>query len=182
MKAKDAYGIGQFLLTLPVATRINDWFFVHGGVPELYSLSSLQKKIEKDVDANGYGADILLGDLGVLNVRMKPDVWWETSSEEPEARLHDLLYTLGVKHLAFGHQANTYHFSDGTKRKKGTMYQKFGLVFLIDVGMSSAIDYSHGSLLHIGTNKQGGECATALYLDKSQVVLWSEDVLEPLLS
>ena len=54
-----------------------------------------------------------------------------------------------MKHLVVGHQPEKVEFDDGTKRRKGEAFQKFdGLVFLIDVGMSRAIDDSRGALLH----------------------------------
>jgi len=75
---------------------------------------------------------------------------------------------LGVKHIVFGHQPGTYTFNDGSIREKGTMFQNFhGLVFLIDMGMSRGVDYSHGGLLRINATS-----ATEVFADGTQKQLW----------
>lgn len=88
------------------------------------------------------------------------------------ARLLGYADALGAKHIVFGHQPGSYTFNDGSKRKKGTMFDNFdGLVFLIDMGMSRGVDYSKGALLRIeGTGS--GETATAVFADGSQEQLW----------
>ena len=71
------------------------------------------------------------------------------------ARLLGYADALGVKHIVFGHQPGNYTFNDGSKRKKGTMFENFGgLVFLIDMGMSRGVDYSQGALLRIETKRR----------------------------
>jgi hypothetical protein len=87
--------------------------------------------------------------------------WWEKEGESPEksrSRLAHYVKALGVRHLVIGHQPGKVAFADGTTRKKGEMCQKFDrLIFLIDVGMSEAIDDSHGALLRV----RGKEAARA---------------------
>ena len=50
------------------------------------------------------------------------------------------------------------------------MFQRFGLLFLIDTGMSEGVDDSGGAVLHITT--QGGEQATAICPDGKKTLLW----------
>jgi len=166
----DAQGIGKFLLCLPFATRGNDWFFAHAGSTKGRTFTQLAADIQSGFDEDGYAAKVLLGDKGVLEARMKPP-WWEKKSDTPDdsiARLLGYADALGVKHIVFGHQPGTYTFNDGSIREKGTMFQNFhGLVFLIDMGMSRGVDYSHGGLLRIDALS-----ATELFADGTQKQLW----------
>jgi hypothetical protein len=127
-----------------------------------------------------------MGDEGLLEARMKPQPWWEKKHDLPdesEVRIRKHVEALGVKHLVFGHQPGGYSFSDGTRRPKGTMFQKFNaLVLLIDVGMSRGIDedgegYSQGVLLRI--HRAGhDESATAIYPDGKRRQLWPSEMKE----
>jgi hypothetical protein len=171
----DKLGLGKFMLCLPFASRVNDWFFSHAGDTDGRTLEKLVTKIEKQFEEDGYEADILLGNDGLLQARMKPP-WWEREDDSPEdsiARLRSYAEALGVRHIVFGHQPGGYEFNNGTERTKGTMFQNFnGLMFLIDVGMSRGVDYSKGSLLEIkGEGSQ--QTAKALYRDHKSKLLWS---------
>ena len=55
-------------------------------------------------------------------------------------------------------------------RNQGEMFQRFGLLFLIDTGMSEQVDYSGGAVLHI--TFEGGEAATAICPDGRKTLLW----------
>ncbi|HKR62801.1 MAG TPA: metallophosphoesterase [Thermoanaerobaculia bacterium] len=170
----DRLGLGEYMLCLPFAMRINDWFFSHAGNSDGRTLAKLAKKIESEVDEDGYDANVLLGNDGLLESRMKPP-WWEREDDTPEEsieRLQSYADELGVQHIVFGHQPGTYEFNDGSERKKGTMFQNFdGLVFLIDVGMSHGVDDSKGSLLQI-EGEGDDQTATALYRDQKPRQLW----------
>jgi hypothetical protein len=173
----DSLGLGKYLLCLPFASKVNDWFFSHAGSTGGRTLDQLIKDLQKGVDKDGYGTDILVGDKGLLEARMKPP-WWEKDSDDPDksvARLRGYADALGVKHIVFGHQPGNYDFNDGSRRKRGKMFQNFdGLVFLIDVGMSRGVDDSKGALLRI---KRDGDSqtATALYRDEKPKQLWPAD-------
>lgn len=171
---RDPMGNGNFLRGLPFAARVNDWFFAHAGNTQGLDLSALRTELEEEVDEKGYGADILVGKRGLLEARLHKRPWWEKKDELPEkgrARLERYVKALGVRHLVIGHQPGKVVFADGTTRKKGEMCQRFdGLLFLIDVGMSEAIDYSHGSLLHI--QGRDGSRASAIYPDGKTQELW----------
>jgi hypothetical protein len=171
----DSEGIGKFLLCLPFASRVNDWFFSHAGSTNGRTLTQLIADLQTGFDAGGYKANVLLGDNGLLEARMKPP-WWERAGDKPMdsvARLLGYADALGVKHIVFGHQPGGYSFNDGSTREKGTMFQNFhGLVMLIDVGMSRGVDesgkgYSEGALLRIE-----GQNATELFPDGTQKQLW----------
>jgi hypothetical protein len=166
----DSEGIGKFLLCLPFATRVNGWFFAHAGSTKGRTMGQLISDLQQGFDDDGYGAKVLLGDKGLLEARMKPP-WWEKDNDKPAesiARLLGYADALGVKHIVFGHQPGTYEFNDGSKRKKGTMFQNFGgLVFLIDMGMSRGVDYSKGALLRITSDS-----STAVFPDGTTQQLW----------
>ncbi|HJW93580.1 MAG TPA: metallophosphoesterase [Thermoanaerobaculia bacterium] len=168
----DAQGIGKFLLCLPFASRANDWFFAHAGSTKGRTLAQLISDLQTGFDADGYNAKVLLGDMGLLEARMKPP-WWEKDGDKPEqsiARLLGYADALGVKHIVFGHQPGSYTFNDGSARKKGTMFQNFhGLVFLIDMGMSKGVDYSKGGVLRITSGD-----ATAMCADGTTKQLWPD--------
>ncbi|HKO57736.1 MAG TPA: metallophosphoesterase [Thermoanaerobaculia bacterium] len=167
---KDSAGIGQFLLCLPFASRVNGWFFAHAGSTKGRTFLQLIADLQSGVDKDGYRAKVLLGDQGLLEARMKPP-WWQKEGDKPidsVARLLGYADALGVQHIVFGHQPGTYEFNDGSQRKKGTMFANFnGLVFLIDMGMSRGVDYSKGALLRIESGT-----ATALFPDGTQKQLW----------
>ena len=169
----DSEGIGKFLLCLPFASRVNGWFFAHAGSTKGRTLEQLTRDLQKGVDEEGYGAKVLLGNKGLLEARMKPP-WWEKPGDEPLesfARLLGYADALGARHIVFGHQPGSYTFNDGSKRKKGKMFDFNGLAFLIDMGMSRGVDYSKGALLRID-GEGAPETATAIYADGSQEQLW----------
>jgi hypothetical protein len=153
---------------------VNDWFFAHAGDTGGKTLKELRSALEDEVDAKGYGADVLLGKKGLLEARLHHRPWWEKEGDEgadSENRLRRHVQSLGVSHMVIGHQPGNVRFSDGSTRKKGTMIQKFdGLIFLIDVGMSEAIDYSQGAMLHISGGKNPK--AIAIYPKKDSEFLW----------
>ena len=66
--------------------------------------------------------------------------------------LPDYIKTLGVQHLVRGHRCGDVTFPDGVARKKGRFDPGYGLLFLIDTGMSRGItdsDNSAGGALRI---------------------------------
>jgi Calcineurin-like phosphoesterase len=174
-EGRDQAGVGVFLRSLPFACRVNDWFFVHAGETQGKTLPVLREAFMKDVDANGYKANCLLGDNSPLQARLNPHPWWERPGEKASdgrERLASQLAALGVRHLVIGHQHAGVEFADGTSRKRGQMIQKFdGLIFLIDVGMSRMIADSTGALLHVHPDGKR-VTAEALFPDGSAMPLW----------
>jgi hypothetical protein len=177
----DSLGLGKYLLCLPFAARVNGWFFSHAGSTGGRTLKKLRKDVQNGVDADGYGTDVLVGDKGLLEARMKPP-WWEKKKDDPETsveRLRKYADALGVRHIVFGHQPGHYKFNDGSERERGTIFQNFdGLVFLIDVGMSRGVGDSKGILLHI--QREGdSETATAIDRDDGTRQLWPASRVVP---
>jgi hypothetical protein len=172
---KDAKGIGEFLRDLPFAARINDWFFAHACGTEGKTLATLKTALVDSVNEAGFGADVLVAKRGLLEARLKPIPWWERqgdTAEQSESRLRGYATALGIKHFVMGHQPGKAKFSDGTKREAGELVQKFdGLIFLIDVGMSSAIDKSQGAALRI-ENQEGHQAATVIKASGARDLTW----------
>jgi hypothetical protein len=78
---------------------------------------------------------------------------------------------LGVAHIVEGHKPTEVAFLDGTVRHAGEMFQRFGLFFLIDTGMSEGVGNSHGAVLRI--SHDGGVKAAAICPDGTRTLLWS---------
>jgi Calcineurin-like phosphoesterase len=176
-RGRDHLGIGEFLVSLPFAAKVNDWFFVHAGNTKGQSLNDLSTALQSQVTDHGFGVPILSDADSLLESRLHPHPWWEREGEEPaesEARLRQVVTALGARHLVIGHQPNKAKFNDGTRRERGAVYEKFdGLIFLIDVGMSSAIDYSHGVLLRIHRRSSGGTVVHVIDHRGEDSKIWS---------
>jgi hypothetical protein len=172
---KDKLGVGTFLRDLPLAAKVDDWFFAHACSTQGKKLSALDHQLRERVSKVGFGVSELLGPHGLLEARLHPIPWWEKEKDKPEeseARLRKNADALTIQHFVMGHQPETVHFSDGSKRKRGEMVQKFdGLIFLIDVGMSKAINYSEGVMLMIHRGSDG-EVASALDSKQNRTPLW----------
>jgi hypothetical protein len=149
----DAAGIGQWLRSLPVAARVNDWFFVHAGNTHNRTLPQLREDLEKGLEKQGYHAPVLQDLDSLILARMQPRPWWENEGDtaaQSKESLSKCVYALGVKHLVIGHAPAAFTFADKTTRERGDLAQHFdGLIFFIDVGMSRAVAYSTGAILHI---------------------------------
>ena len=150
---------GDWMMNRPFAARINDWFFAHGGNTSGRSIKELSKGFRDAADQGDWGSALIVGDDSILEAQE----WWKGDGKAKEL-LDDYLAALNCKHIVFGHDPSAFH-------KKGEIGQeKDGRIFLIDVGMSPAIDYSKGALLLIET---GGKemLATRLDADGRKTVL-----------
>lgn len=146
--AKNAYGV--FLRSLPFAARVRDWFFSHAGNTAGRSMAKLIQDLQDGVDAYGFSAPVLASTDSILEARLSSaPPWWELPGQDPETVLGTYSMALGVAHIVVGHQPGKVSFSDGTSRNADAMFQKFGRIFLIDVGMSRGVDASGGPLLKI---------------------------------
>jgi hypothetical protein len=87
--------------------------------------------------------------------------------------------TLGVKHLVQGHQYNAVKFPDGKNRKEERFFQYYGLLFLIDTGMSEGIEDSEstGGALRI-TGSAGDQKAIVICANGKQTTLWSKQEVD----
>ena len=129
---------GEWLMNRPFAARVNDWFFAHGGNTSGKSIHELAEVFRTAVDQGDWGSAFIIGDDSLLEAQE----WWRGEGKAKEL-LDGYLQALNCKHIVFGHDPSAFH-------NKGEIGQdKDGRVFLIDVGMSPAIDYSKGALLLI---------------------------------
>jgi len=173
---KDEDGIGEMLRTLPFAARVNDWFFAHAGNSHGRALKKLREDLEGGIDKDGFKADVLQDPNSLLLARSQPAPWWEQEGDKPgtgEERLRGNLKALGVNHLVVGHVPGKVTFADQTSRPSGEVYQKYdGTIFFVDVGMSRAVGYSSGALLHIRGEKH--DRASVLDSDGTSRELWGK--------
>ena len=98
-----------------------------------------------------------------------PWVYNGKSDSDPKTLLADYVTNLGVKHLVQGHQPGKVEI-DGIRREKYTFFQRYGLLFLIDSGMSRHIkgSDSNGGALRI----RNGENAIIICANGTKATLW----------
>jgi hypothetical protein len=156
--------------SLPFAARVNDWFFAHAGNTnsnnpdkpgKRRSLEELRSFLQNDVTSHGYGGESLSADDSLLEARLE-NRWWEIPGEPSQLsnqRLRQYVTALGprpdsIKHLVIGHKPGKVDFGVYGTRERGVMTAKWidGLLFLIDCGMTSTVNYSTGVLLRIRAN------------------------------
>lgn len=170
--------VGEFLCSLAFGARVNEWFFSHAGNPGGRTISQLKANIQKGVDQDGYGTPQLVGSDSLLEARLDQDgpngkPWLQEGMPklDEQALLASCAKALGVAHIVEGHKPSDVEFLDGTKRHAGEMFQRFGLLFLIDTGMSEGVNDSHGAVLHI---TQKGKMAEAVCPNGKTTILWDE--------
>lgn len=146
--------LGQFLCALPVGVRVNDWFFSHGGNSGNQTIAGLSAAIESGFASAGFATPQLIGDNSILEARLNKNgpagmPWFMNGSKatDPKSLLQQYASKLGVRHIVEGHQNGSVKFPDGNDRKDQALFQRFGVLFLIDGGMSRGID---------GSNSPGG--------------------------
>jgi hypothetical protein len=146
---------GQFMLNLPLAARVNGWFFSHGGSTSGQSLKQLGQHFREVVDSGRWKNPFLVGDDSVLEARK----WWKGGDDVRD------LAALPAGHIVFGHDPGAF-------KDKGTIQARNdGRLFLIDVGMTRAFDYSKGALLFID-RKDGQDVATSVDASGTRKELW----------
>jgi hypothetical protein len=173
--------IGEFLCSLSFAARVGDWFFSHGGNAGGRTIAQLAADLQGGVEHEGFRTRHLIGDDSILESRLNGDgrkPWIDAGMPDHGERelLADYARALGVAHLVEGHVPSEVVFAVGVKRNRGEMFQRFGLLFLIDTGLSEGVDDSGGAVLHI--TYQGGEKATAICPDGRITLLW-DNVSKP---
>lgn len=165
--------MGAFLCSLPFAARVNDWFFSHAGRSSGRTLSAIASDLRAGVEKDGFRTKELVGPDSPLEGRPAPDgkQWFDSGfpAQDEKQLLAAWTHTLGVAHIVQGHEPSDIPFADGIKRHHGEMFQRFGLLFFIDTGMSQGVDDSDGAVLHI---TQNGQEAVAMCPDGKNTVLW----------
>jgi hypothetical protein len=170
--------IGRFLCDLPMAARVGEWFFCHAGNTGGRTIGQLSSAIIAGVDRDGFASPQLIGADSLLEARLtlkgaatKPWVDADTPRRSAFELLAANLSALGAEHLVEGHQPADISLADGTERNAGEMFQVYGRLFLIDVGMSRGVGDSHGAALHI--IRSGGEVlASAVCSNGKTTPLW----------
>jgi hypothetical protein len=171
--------VGQFLCSMPFAARIGKWFFAHAGNTDGRTMERLISDLQDGVDRDGFGTQELASENSLLDARLGERgpggrSWFEAGPPHSngEQVLSGYAAALGVAHIVQGHQPDEVRFQDGVRRKQGEMFQRYGLIFLIDTGMSREIDRSKGTLLHIRT--RNGDEASAICAGGKTTRLWDD--------
>ncbi len=171
--------LGQFLCNLPIAVRVNDWFFSHAGNTGNRTIAELSAAIEAGFTTDGFATTELIGDNSILEARLNKKgpgglPWFQEGKADtnPQKLLGNYVKSLGVKHLVQGHQYGKVKFPDGKNRDEEDFFQRYGLLFLIDSGMSRGIEDSDstGGALHI----TDGNKAILICANGKQETLWSK--------
>ena len=164
--------LGTFLCNLPMAARVNDWFFSHGGNTAGRTMDALAHDLQTGVDKDGFASAQLVGDESLLEARLGSTPWFQPNGADAKATLTAYAKALGVAHMVQGHQPGKVEFADGTKRAAGELFQRYGLLFLEDTGMSSGVDNSLGAVLEIAKGAKGQ--ATAICFDGTATEIWTQ--------
>jgi hypothetical protein len=159
--------LGSLLCTLPFAARVGDWFFSHAGNTDGRTLGQIAADIRSGVGRNGFATTQLTGPDSLLEARLGEGNTWFARKGGERQLLASFAEALDAKHIVQGHQHNEVKFADGVERHTGEMFQRWGLLFLIDVGMSEGVGDSRGATLHIANGKAAAICA-----DGAETVLW----------
>jgi hypothetical protein len=164
---------GSFLCSLSFAARVNDWFFSHAGRSNGRTLSQISSDLRAGVEKDGFRTQELLGVDSPLEGRPTPDgrQWFDSGmpAQDEKRLLANWAHAMGVRHIVQGHEPSDIRFADGVRRNKGEMFQRFGLIFFIDTGMSEGVGDSDGAILHIANN---GQEAIAVCPDGKQTSIW----------
>jgi hypothetical protein len=145
---------GRFLRGLPMAARVNSWFFSHGGSTSGMSLTEIGARFRAAVDSGRWKSPFLIGEDSLLEARK----WWKGDTDDKD------LAALPAAHIVFGHDPGAF-------RDKGKVQTKGGRLFLIDVGMTPEFDYSKGALLLID-RKDGQDVATEVDASGARREVW----------
>ena len=160
---------GAWLLSRPVAARIDDWFFCHGGNTGGLTGGQIDQAYRDRFAGRAvpdFAHPFVTGDASLLEA----SAWW--MGTDATGVIDFNLSLLPAAHLVFGHEPGALDFPDDPQgaRAQGEMAMRYGgRIFLIDVGMSSAVGYSQGAMLKI---LRGPDRATAMYPGGTEKVLW----------
>jgi hypothetical protein len=150
--------LGEFLCGLPVAVRVNDWFFSHAGNTNGKNIAELNVIVQEAFVSFQSLLTFASDKASIVDARLNSqgcgDVAWFYDcgrQKDPEVVLRRNAEALGVHHIVQGHQPGDVKFPNKVKREAGEFFQKYnGLLFLIDSGMSEgAGNYSTGGALLI---------------------------------
>ena len=168
---------GEFLCSLSFGARIGKWYFSHGGYTAGRTIAQLEADVELGFEQDGYNTKQLVAEDSLLRAELsvsgkggKPWLDWEMPGKDEKQVLRDYTSALGVEHIVEGHVPSDVAFADGIRRNRGEMFQRFGMLFLIDTGMSRGVNDSDGAVLRI--TSKGGEKTVAICPDGTETPLW----------
>ena len=168
--------VGAFLCSMPFGARVNDWFFSHTGNTSGRDLATLSHDLQSGVIKSGFGSSQLTDDDSILEAKLSGGSAsnnWFSSKRGDQSVLSANASALSVNHLVQGHEPGDVVFGDGLRRNAGEMFQRYGLLFLVDTGMSRAVNYSRGTILHI-QKTDDGVSAEAICPDGTKTPLWDD--------
>lgn len=183
--------LGIFLCGLPIAARVNDWLFSHAGNTNGQSIAGLNAAIGNGICQDGFATPALQDTNSILEARLNgkgPNglPWFDSGKKthDPQKLLQSYVTALGVNHLIQGHQPGKVKFPDGVKRNEYYLFQRYGLLFLNDGGMSVGIsdNQSIGGALHITRSGSQGaivQTVTAICAGGQTTVLWDSQTNQP---
>ncbi len=164
--------LGELLCSLPFAARVGDWFFSHAGNTAGRPFERVAADLRAGIARDGFASKALLAPDSLLEARLgEENTWFDaagTTAGDEKRLLASYAAALGVKHIVQGHQHNKIRFGDGVVRQAGEIFQRWGLLFLIDVGMSEGVGDSAGAVLRIE-----GPQAIAICADGAETPLWN---------
>ena len=164
--------LGALLCSLPFAARVGDWFFSHAGNTDGRTLGQIAADIRSGIGRDGFATRQLTGPDSLLEARLgEGNTWFAARKGGERQLLASFAQTLDAMHIVQGHQHNAVKFADGVERHSGEMFQRWGLLFLIDVGMSEGVNDSRGAALRVANGKAAAICA-----DGAETILWEAAV------
>jgi hypothetical protein len=164
--------VGRFMRNLPIAARVDDWFFVHAGNTQGQTIAQITAGVRAGVDAAGFGAPVLSATTSILETKFTTGPQWWEATGSPVDLLTTWTEALGVRHLVMGHQPQAVAITGGVNRPKDIMASEYGgLLFFIDTGMSIDVDKTGGALLHVTDVGTPAEAWTEVKPDGSVVAL-----------
>ncbi|MFO0673926.1 MAG: metallophosphoesterase [Polyangiaceae bacterium] len=130
---------GKWLRTRPLAAKVGDWFFSHGGSTQGLSLGELDVELRGALTTKGYGAPAIIGDDSILEAQEWYGKDYKVARKNADA--------LGVAHIVFGHDPAAFGETPEIREKD------HGLLFAIDTGLGAA--ETKGFVLHV--HKKAGK-------------------------
>ncbi len=153
--AAGASPYGAWLLSRPVAALVDGWFFCHAGHSAGMSAAAIAEKFQHLIEhpepqsqKAPFDDPFLIGADSLLEAQL----WWQKGGTGSANAIDLNLQALPASHIVFGHDPGSIAFPDDPQglRERGQLVARYdGRIFLIDVGMSSAVGYSDGALLRI---------------------------------
>lgn len=163
LKVASGEDVGAWLRNLPAGAKDGTWFFSHAGNTAGKSLETLGAEIQAGVDAHQFDTGTLLKSDSILEAQQ----WWASGTTDSSVLIDANLAAIDARHVVFGHDPSAFG-------KKGTMAEKLmGRLFLVDVGMSPAVDDSKGALLLI-ERSLATTTVSAVTSDGSRKLLFQE--------